>query len=118
MEMVVTFETAQELKKAGFPQPEFAPYQRWYNEKGIELTTDLILGNLVFMPWDGRIGGWLYENTPPTGEAFFAPNALKILSDLYNEPGVKISIDPDIDEAAEIAAKAWLEQREKKDKEG
>lgn len=31
----VTFETAIALKDAGFPQPERAPGQFWYNQKGL-----------------------------------------------------------------------------------
>lgn len=32
---ICTFETAQKLKAAGFPEPEFACWQVWYNESGI-----------------------------------------------------------------------------------
>jgi len=35
MKATVTFETAKALRDAGFPQPEPAPGQFWYNQKGL-----------------------------------------------------------------------------------
>jgi hypothetical protein len=48
---VVSFETAKKLKAAGFPQPEFACWQVWYNEFGI--------------------GTFLPKKVPINGEMFF-----------------------------------------------
>lgn len=96
MELVVSFEMAQKLKKAGFPQPEFTYGQIWYNKEGTALNIDLLFGKMIFKPWDSRIPGWAIENAPPIGEIFFAmtaENLLKTLPESYrnlnNKPVVE-----------------------------
>lgn len=119
MEMVVYFGMAQKLKKAGFPQPKFAPGQTWYNHEGIRLQTELIAEKLIFRPWDKNM--LVFINMPPTAEAFFAPTAEKILANLpesyrklTNEPVTEV-IEFDTRETFNIAdanayGQMWLDE--------
>jgi hypothetical protein len=84
MNNIVTFETAQLLKEAGFPQPEFETGQFWYNEFGALS----FIGRKEVSESDGHTyffcmsvdTGRMEKIRPVADGAYFAPTATDILS--------------------------------------
>lgn len=82
----VTFETARRLKNTGFPQPEFASGQFWYNEwKALSIIGRREIADngphefFICMSMEtGRVDGII----PMHEGSFFAPTATDILRDL------------------------------------
>ena len=135
---IVTFETAKRLKAAGFPQPEPAFGQFWYNRSGtpcimshrIDPESSLIVKSL-------HGGAWyhMYE-MKRNGGFVFAPSATDILRELKNNSGPlfwwslspdeaiawrcvglgaidTIAFDSRHENPAEACADAWLQLQEK-----
>lgn len=77
MNNIVSFETAKRLKEAGFPQPEFAKLQLWYNERNIVSIAWANHGNnfdIIQVATPIRVSrDWFYQNM------VFAPSATDIL---------------------------------------
>ncbi len=127
MDNIVTFETAQRLKEAGFPQPEPQSGQFWYNpEFGLFVVGPLFGENgwyrIVFYLNEGRAFNKEMHFLP---ECVFAPTTTDILREMpdgcfiektnegYNFAfsrwyNMAKNTDP-----AEAAAEAWLKLREK-----
>jgi hypothetical protein len=93
---IVTIETAQRLKAAGFQQPEYSSLEKWYADGAIE--------------YGGKI------------ELYFAPDAIDILKELgedyclhVNGDGWSVSIyERDLysevyDSPSEACAEKWIE---------
>jgi len=108
MKNIVTFETAQRLKEAGFPQPNWSFGQYWYNKHS------------ALFPFTNDI-----RNAAKTW--FFAPTATDILAQItghsltfsiesgwhcffISRNGVIYS-DFQSDNPAEAAAAAWLQHK-------
>ena len=79
MKNIVTFETAQRLKEAGFPQPEPERGQVWYNETGEEYFITNTGGACV----DYACGDyWYVDRSLSADGCVFAPTATDILQNL------------------------------------
>jgi hypothetical protein len=83
---IVTFETAKRLKEAGFPQPEFATGQMWYNQYGAitflskkEVAEE---GTHVYFFCISVVSGRTDRIVPIHDGAFFAPSATDILREM------------------------------------
>lgn len=81
----VTFQTATALRDAGFPQPEFATGQIWYNQYGAATFIGRKdcdnHGNTTFFCTSLRTGR-TEEMRPTKEDAIFAPTAPDILREL------------------------------------
>jgi hypothetical protein len=80
---ILSFETAQKLKAAGFPQPDFAPRQTWYDEGG-RLHIVVGIGGLIGpdMAMIGGRGHVPYVADDGIDNPVFAPTATDILLEL------------------------------------
>jgi len=132
----VTFETAQRLKAAGFPQPKFDVGQFWWGDTGkLCIITHGGEYRTGFSVLNGLREIWTLEYDTSDPSSFFAPTAADILAALgceyvfwydeseklsmffvcktgasYRDAGKPIGhINP-----AEAAAAAWLAIHEKK----
>lgn len=129
MKNVVTFETALRLKEAGFPQPNFATGQFWYNDLGAlsfvgrkELNEKT--GKHDYFYCTSVESGRTDFFQPIANDAFFAPTAIEILQGLqyadltFRDGKFRVVFEHVMnrhDNPAEAAALAWLAVHEKKD---
>lgn len=85
MKNVVTFETAERLKEAGFPQPEFMPGQFWY------VAPDCLEIIIRIHNDENEVEASAFHNTdfphdePHPDQWIFAPTATDILEQLPDE---------------------------------
>ncbi len=83
---IVSFETAKRLKEAGFPQPEFATGQIWYNSFGVETFVGKMdvseEGTHVFFHCFSLSTARVDRIVPIHEGAFFAPSAEELLREL------------------------------------
>ena len=79
----VTFTTAQRLKEAGYPQPDFATGQVWYNEHGAATLITKNEGEGVFLV-TSLVTGRQDRFTPTKEGATFAPFVTDLLERIQN----------------------------------
>jgi hypothetical protein len=89
---IVSFETAKKLKEAGFPQPEPAVGQVWYNEIGFP---SLLTRNMGEGEWRFVLlaSGEVRFDLVDFGRTFFAPTATDILPLLGESYGLNCEGD-------------------------
>lgn len=125
MQNHVTPGTARRLRDAGFPQPEFATGQIWYNQFGsatfIGRKDCDNHGNTTFF-CTSLLTGRTEEMRPIKEDAIFDPTATDILKDLGLGYGLYVSesgnafVCRDLstiwtdENPAEACAKAWLDR--------
>ena len=118
-----TYETAKAMRDAGFPQPEFATGQIWYNQYGAATFIGRKdcdnHGNTTFFCTSLRTGR-TEEMRPTKEDAIFAPTATDILRELGLGYGLYVSESGNTfvcrelstiwtdENPAESCAKAWL----------
>ena len=133
---IVTFETARKLKEVGFPQPEPAFGQFWYIGKSQPVFITGADKSLIYYAWgEWREGVIPDASSVRNGPEFygadpiFAPNVTDLLPPdcflareisyktasgerwvIYDRETMQVlNLDnPDSDNAAEVAASAWL----------
>ena len=132
---IVSFETAKKLKAAGFPEPEFACWQVWYNALGIGtfLGRKVLIGEKMHFSCYSLGSGRVMDMIVGHGDGTtFAPTATDILRELGHSSmfwderkcGFSISTVDNINligwtvinntNPAEAAALTWLSIHEKK----
>lgn len=129
MKNIVTFETAQRLKEAGFPQPEPERGQVWYNDTGANYLITNTGGVGVYY----ACGPVLYTDRSLSADScVFAPTATDILfylsSDyeiyrsavrdlfaaVYKDESGEVKLSSYNSNPAEAAAALWLERQKNK----
>lgn len=130
MSQTVTFETAKRLKEAGFPQPEFAVGQYWYDIDGEAFWVKCDASPHIHGEWVGDDHSGFVEI--PHGEEVFAPTATDIIREferLQKSKWIRLGMSRDGYECylyafggirdsfchenpAEACAEAWLKHKE------
>ena len=88
MNTTVDFETAKELREAGFPQPEPKDGQFYFNSRGIK---SIIISGWVSGKFDsiclldGEVQSDISVGDIMSGSIFFAPTALEIIEQMPGE---------------------------------